>query len=64
MGGRTCAFCAIAAGDDGRPLVHATAEVVAFLDHRPVFHGHTLVVPRQHLDTLDQMPPALFAPLF
>ena len=37
---------------------------VAFLDHRPVFHGHTLVAPRQHLETLSDLPPDLVGPFF
>lgn len=39
-------------------------EVVVFLDHRPLFPGHCLVVPRRHVDTLGDLPPALTAPLF
>lgn len=38
-------------------------ELVAFLDHRPVFDGHTLVVPKDHYDTLADLPPHLLAPL-
>ncbi len=37
---------------------------LAFLDHRPLFPGHTLVVPRAHVPTLGDLPPALVAPLF
>jgi histidine triad (HIT) family protein len=53
-----CLFCEIAAG--GRPayLVHADDETVAFLDTRPVFPGHTLVVPRAHVPTLHELPAA------
>ena len=47
-----CAFCAIAAGEAPAHLVLDEPEVVAFLDARPVFPGHTLVVPRAHRDTL------------
>ena len=39
-------------------------DVVAFLDHRPVFKGHVLVVPRAHVVTLPELPAALLAPLF
>ena len=38
--------------------------VVAFLDHRPLFPGHALVVPRAHVETLLDLPPAAVAPLF
>ncbi len=41
-----------------------TAETVAFLDIRPVFKGHVLVVPRVHVDTLVELPDELVLPLF
>jgi histidine triad (HIT) family protein len=37
---------------------------VAFLDHRPLFRGHVLVIPRQHHVTLPELPPGLVEPLF
>jgi histidine triad (HIT) family protein len=37
---------------------------VAFLDHRPLFPGHTLLVPREHYETLIDLPPALVGPFF
>ena len=61
-----CEFCTIAAGDPGADagVVYADADVVAFLDHRPVFKGHTLVIPRQHVVTLAELPDSLLVPLF
>ncbi len=47
-----CRFCSIVAGETPADLVLDTADVVAFLDHRPLFKGHTLVVPRAHVVTL------------
>jgi histidine triad (HIT) family protein len=47
-----CRFCSIVAGDTPSAIVLDTPEVVAFLDHRPLFPGHTLVVPRAHVETL------------
>ena len=41
-----CVFCAIAAGQVPAELVLETPELVAFLDQRPVFKGHVLLVPR------------------
>ncbi|MCU1429032.1 MAG: histidine triad protein [Actinomycetia bacterium] len=38
--------------------------MVAFLDHRPVFKGHTLVVPREHIVTLSDLPTRLMVPVF
>ena len=45
-------------------LVYRDEHVVAFLDHAPVFPGHTLVVPAHHYDTLEDMPESEVAPLF
>ncbi len=47
-----CLFCSIVAGETPAAIVLDTPEVVAFLDHRPLFPGHTLVLPRQHVETL------------
>ena len=59
-----CLFCAIAAGDVPGFVVGATSEAVAFLDIRPVFKGHTLVVPREHRVTLADLPAPALAPYF
>ena len=60
-----CTFCRIVAGDLPAHVVLDEPDVLAFLDVRPVFEGHTLVVPRPHRDTLldirpDELP-GLFA---
>ena len=59
-----CLFCQIIAGE--RPAHHVldTDDVVGFLDARPVFKGHVLVVPRQHIETLPDLPADLLTPLF
>ena len=59
-----CIFCAIVAGDTPAHLVYSDDATVAFLDLRPVFPGHVLLVPRDHHKTLTDLPPALVAPLF
>ena len=46
-----CTFCAVLATSP-EELVLAEDDVAAFLDHRPVFPGHALVVPRSHIQTL------------
>jgi len=57
-----CLFCAIAAGDVPATMVMRDDDVAAFLDARPVFKGHVLVVPRAHIPTLSDAPvPALGA---
>jgi histidine triad (HIT) family protein len=54
-----CVFCAIVAGDVEAEVVLDEAEFVAFLDKRPVFKGHTLLVPREHVVTLPDLPAGL-----
>lgn len=60
----SCTFCAIVGGDREGHVVASTDEVLAFLDARPVFKGHTLVVPRQHVETLADLPDELLVPVF
>ncbi len=57
-----CVFCEIVAGDVPSMIVLETDDVVAFLDRRPVFKGHTLLVPRAHVATLPDLPAALRDP--
>src|SRR5215218_5235427 len=60
----SCAFCDIVAGRADAALVLDEPEVVAFLDVRPVFPGHVLVVPREHHMTLPDLPAPLLPVLF
>ena len=55
--------CQIVRGDIEAAVVHRDEQVVAFLDHRPVFKGHVLVAPVEHVDTLLELPPALMVPV-
>jgi histidine triad (HIT) family protein len=57
-----CLFCDIAAGNLPAHVVSADDDFVAFLDTRPVFKGHTLLVPRTHVVTLPDLPAALRDP--
>ena len=59
-----CVFCAIVAGDTPAHVVYRDDDTLAFLDVRPVFPGHVLLVPRDHYETLTDLPPALVGPLF
>jgi histidine triad (HIT) family protein len=59
-----CLFCRIARGEELGALVVETGVVVAFLDHRPLFPGHCLVIPREHVETIGDLPAALTAPLW
>src|SRR5688572_23494703 len=54
-----CAFCAIVAGEAEAGVVLDEPDFVAFLDVRPVFKGHVLLVPRAHVVTLPDLPAGL-----
>jgi histidine triad (HIT) family protein len=58
-----CIFDAVVDGVVPAHFVLDEPEVVAFLDHRPVFDGHTLVVPRVHYGRLAEAPEGLLGPL-
>lgn len=60
----TCPFCRILAGESEAPIVLETPEVLGFLDARPVFKGHTLVIPREHHVTLADLPAEQISPFF
>jgi len=60
----TCLFCEIAAGRAPAHVVLDEPEVLAFLDIRPLFPGHTLLVPKEHHETLLDLPAALVGPYF
>jgi histidine triad (HIT) family protein len=60
----SCVFCRIVDGTEPAHEVHRDDHVVAFLDTRPLFAGHTLVVPRGHAVTLPDLPVDQVAPLF
>lgn len=54
-----CVFCAIVAGDVPADVVLDEPDLIAFLDRRPVFKGHVLLVPREHVVTLPDLPAGL-----
>jgi histidine triad (HIT) family protein len=64
MPGDDCLFCAVVAGSEPGHVVLDEPDVVAFLDIRPVFKGHVLVIPRLHVVTLPDLPAELLPPLF
>jgi len=59
-----CTFCSIVAGDLPAHVVLDDDVVLAFLDVRPLFPGHVLVVPRHHVETLPDLPGDEVAPYF
>ena len=59
-----CTFCKIARGDIEVPLVYEDNAVIAFLDHRPLFLGHCLLIPKEHFETVGDLDTRLIAPVF
>ena len=60
----TCLFCRMIHGDVATSVVYESEVAFAFLDHRPLFPGHCLVVPRRHIPTLNDMPSEFLGPFF
>jgi histidine triad (HIT) family protein len=60
----TCTFCRIVAGDAPAHVVLDDEVAVGFLDIRPLFPGHVLLVPRVHVEVLPDLPTDQVGPLF
>ena len=61
---KTCKFCRIISGELPASMVLEDEFCVAFLDSRPLFHGHCLLLPRSHYETLMDLPDSLILSLF
>lgn len=59
-----CLFCRIVSGEVPATIVYEDKDAVAFLDHRPLFPGHTLLVPRDHVETFVDLPVARVGSFF
>ena len=59
-----CVFCVIIRGDKDAVTVLENDHVIAFLDHRPLFRGHTLLVPKIHVRVLSDLPADLVPEFF
>ena len=64
MDNLTCLFCKIVSGGLAPRIVFEDEISLAFLDHRPVFPGHCLLIPKQHFETLSDLPADLVGPYF
>ncbi len=58
-----CVFDRVISGEVPAHIVHEDEDFVAFLDYRPVFDGHTLIVPRAHFGTLAELPGSMLGPM-
>ena len=63
-GTAACAFCKIVAGEAAAETVLEDERTLAFLDHRPLFPGHCLLIPKTHFETLTDLPEDMTGPLF
>lgn len=61
---KPCVFCSIVAGESPAYVVFADDVAVGFLDVRPLFPGHVLVVPRPHVELLPDLPTEMVGPFF
>lgn len=59
-----CTFCEIISRNVAAHLVLDDEVAIGFLDHRPVFKGHVLLAPREHIETLADLPEDLIQPFF
>jgi histidine triad (HIT) family protein len=59
-----CLFCRIASGAVDAAVVFEDESSIAFLDHRPLFPGHTLLLPKKHVETLPELAADAVGPLF
>ena len=59
-----CVFCDVVARTTDSLIVYDDEHTLAFLDHRPLFPGHCLLVPKSHYETLPDLPPKLVEPIF
>lgn len=62
--GSSCIFCKIAAGEIPAAKVYEDEQCFAFLDNHPLFAGHVLLCPREHFETLTDLPAGQVGPLF
>ncbi|MGH9873266.1 MAG: HIT family protein [Pyrinomonadaceae bacterium] len=61
---QSCIFCKVVNGEIPANLVFEDEVSIGFLDHRPLFPGHCLLVPKNHFETLSDLPSDLVGPFF
>jgi histidine triad (HIT) family protein len=60
----SCLFCNVINGNTHASIVFEDSLSLAFLDHRPLFPGHCLLIPKNHFETLTDLPANLVGPFF
>ena len=61
---QSCIFCRVVSGETSANVVFEDEVSIAFLDHRPLFPGHSLLIPKNHYETLSDLPGDLVGPFF
>ena len=61
---KPCTFCQIVSGEEPASVVHQDSVSLAFLDRRPLFPGHCLLIPKTHVATLPELASESIGPLF
>ena len=61
---QSCVFCNVLSGEAATNVVFEDEISLAFLDHRPLFPGHCLLIPKIHYETLSDLPENLVGPFF
>ena len=59
-----CLFCSIVSGETPAAIVYEDENTLVFLDHRPLSAGHSLVIPKEHFETLSDLPTELVGKFF
>src|SRR5207302_2326018 len=59
-----CEFCRVGTREIAASIVFEDESCLAFLDHKPLFEGHVLLIPKQHFETLEDLPAELAQLLF
>lgn len=54
--GAACGFCAVIHGEEQVTLISENSRLMSFLDHRPLFHGHVLLIPKLHVQLMSELP--------
>jgi histidine triad (HIT) family protein len=62
--GNDCLFCSIAKKETDAAIVFEDENFIAFLDHKPLFKGHTLLVPKNHVELFTDLGESMILPFF
>ncbi len=64
MDEKTCVFCGIVNGKEKGDIVFEDEKTIAFLDKTPIYHGHCIIIPKKHYETIMDLPDDMTLALF